>query len=98
MLGPTVKIALLRPCWCNLLFSLSDRQALAQVKTNTTTLSPYKFYLSFENTLCKDYITEKFFYTFASNDGPIPVALGGLKEADYARYCAVTVANNSRFF
>ena len=46
----------------------------------------YKFYLAFENSNCKDYITEKFFYTFASKDGPIPVALGGLEVADYERY------------
>jgi hypothetical protein len=68
---------------CLLLFV--DRQALAQVSTYQTTLRPYKFYLSFENTLCSDYITEKFFYTFADKDGPLPVALGGLEAADYAR-------------
>lgn len=63
----------------------SERQANAQVSTYRDTLKPYKFYLSFENTLCKNYITEKFFYTFASTDGPIPIALGGLSIADYAR-------------
>jgi hypothetical protein len=59
---------------------------MAQVSTYQTVLKPYKFYLSFENTLCMDYITEKFFYVFASNDGPIPVALGGLSTADYQRF------------
>ena len=58
---------------------------MAQVATYRDTLKLYKFYLSFENTLCKSYITEKFLYTFASKDGPIPIALGGLSTADYER-------------
>ncbi|XP_046573117.1 glycoprotein 3-alpha-L-fucosyltransferase A-like [Haliotis rubra] len=43
---------------------------------NTT----YRFYLAFENSLCKDYITEKFFNTFRTS--AIPIVRGG---ADYAR-------------
>ncbi|XP_067670445.1 glycoprotein 3-alpha-L-fucosyltransferase A-like [Haliotis asinina] len=43
---------------------------------NTT----YRFYLSFENSLCKDYITEKLFNTFMTS--AIPIVRGG---ADYAR-------------
>ncbi|XP_046363636.2 glycoprotein 3-alpha-L-fucosyltransferase A-like isoform X1 [Haliotis rufescens] len=38
----------------------------------------YFFYLSFENSLCKDYVTEKFFNTF--NKQIVPVVRGG---ADY---------------
>ncbi len=34
----------------------------------------YKFYLSFENSLCRDYVTEKFF-TRAGNI--LPVVRGG---------------------
>jgi hypothetical protein len=79
----TITIIIIDKNVCLLLFV--DRQALAQVSTYQTTLRPYKFYLSFENTLCSDYITEKFFYTFADNDGPLSVALGGLEAADYAR-------------
>ncbi|XP_071080732.1 alpha-(1,3)-fucosyltransferase C-like [Haliotis cracherodii] len=43
---------------------------------NTT----YKFYLAFENSLCVDYVTEKFFKTFDTT--AIPVVRGG---ADYAK-------------
>lgn len=41
----------------------------------------YKFFLAFENTLCKDYITEKFFRTLKYNI--IPVVFGG---ANYDRF------------
>ena len=41
----------------------------------------YKFYLSFENSVCADYATEKFFNVYAKTESVIPVALGG---ADYA--------------
>ena len=37
----------------------------------------YKFYLSFENSLCQEYITEKFFNAMKS--GMIPIAYGGLR-------------------
>ncbi|XP_046546800.1 glycoprotein 3-alpha-L-fucosyltransferase A-like [Haliotis rubra] len=43
---------------------------------NTT----YRFYLSFENSLCKDYITEKFYNTFMTS--AIPIVRGG---ANYTR-------------
>ena len=42
----------------------------------------YFFYLSFENTLCKDYITEKVFKIFDAVD-LIPVVMGG---ADYSKF------------
>ncbi|XP_035214497.1 alpha-(1,3)-fucosyltransferase C-like [Stegodyphus dumicola] len=41
----------------------------------------YKFFLAFENTLCKDYITEKFFRTLHYNI--IPVVFGG---ANYHKF------------
>ena len=44
--------------------------------------STYYFYLSFENSLCRDYVTEKFFKVF-NNVNVIPVVRGG---ADYEQY------------
>ncbi|CAH8572011.1 unnamed protein product [Heterobilharzia americana] len=43
----------------------------------------YKFYLSFENSLCQDYITEKFFDNALKND-VIPVVMGASLE-EYQR-------------
>ena len=41
--------------------------------------SKYKFYLSFENSVCTDYVTEKFFWIMTRN--MVPVVYGG---ADYS--------------
>ena len=56
-----------------------------QVTTYTSNLTPYKFYFAFENSICQDYITEKFFNIFATNTGPIPIALGGTKQLEYEK-------------
>ena len=45
--------------------------------------SEYRFYLAFENSLCKDYITEKFWKTLESPTYFVPVAMGGLSIDDY---------------
>ena len=39
-------------------------------------LKPYKFYLAFENNLCKDYVTEKF-YVNSLLHGMVPVTING---------------------
>ncbi len=51
-----------------------------RLETYKELLKPYYFYLAFENTRCKYYITEKFYNALASN--VIPVAFGAEK-SDY---------------
>ncbi|KZS14698.1 putative Alpha--fucosyltransferase C [Daphnia magna] len=53
----------------------SDPQCYDMLQSN------YKFYLAFENSLCEDYVTEKFFKIMAHDI--IPVVYGG---ADYTKY------------
>ena len=55
----------------------------ATLTAYTKLASSYKFYLSFENSRCYDYITEKFF--LALKVGMIPVVLGGLSKHDYEK-------------
>ena len=44
----------------------------------------YKFYLSFENSICDDYVTEKYFTRLAYN--AIPVVFGGANYSAFAPY------------
>ncbi|CAG7721288.1 unnamed protein product [Allacma fusca] len=57
----------------------------------------YKFYLSFENSLCEDYVTEKFFN--ALNAGMVPVVYGGanyLHHAPEGSYISVNSFNSTQ--
>lgn len=46
-------------------------------------MSQFLFYLSFENTLCSNYITEKLWKVLLSSDLTIPVVMGGRAMRDY---------------
>ncbi|XP_067943296.1 glycoprotein 3-alpha-L-fucosyltransferase A-like [Watersipora subatra] len=48
-------------------------------------LGEYTFYLSFESTLCTDYISEKFWKVLETNGQTIPVALGGSSIEEYEK-------------
>ncbi|XP_068733653.1 4-galactosyl-N-acetylglucosaminide 3-alpha-L-fucosyltransferase FUT6-like [Montipora capricornis] len=50
-------------------------------KDCTSIIKRYKFYLSFENALCKDYLTEKY-WDHLGEENVIPVVMGG---ANYAK-------------
>ncbi|CAG5131258.1 unnamed protein product [Candidula unifasciata] len=55
----------------------------------------YKFYLAFENSLCTDYVSEKFFKLFDQNTHVIPVVRGG---ADYDKHFPnFTYVNSAHF-
>ena len=43
----------------------------------------YPFYLAFENSLCRDYITEKLWKVLTDDFLTIPVVLGGISTAEY---------------
>ena len=70
--------------------SCGDHQLLSRQSVNETynegyaqLAEEYKFYLSFENSDCQDYVTEKFFNAF--QHGLLPIALGGLDAKDYEK-------------
>ena len=66
------------------LFSfLADHKIRQREKMYKEMLRPYKFYLSFENTNCQDYITETFFAALRTEE-VVPIALGGASINDYA--------------
>ena len=63
-------------------FPVDQYGRCSSMKSNETfeeTLKKYKFYLAFENSHCKDYITEKSFYN-ALALGLIPIVFGPTKE------------------
>lgn len=43
----------------------------------------YRFYLAFENSLCVDYITEKFWSRLSEKSNVLPIAMGGLTVDEY---------------
>ncbi|XP_067945366.1 glycoprotein 3-alpha-L-fucosyltransferase A-like [Watersipora subatra] len=53
------------------------------IKCEAEAHNPYRFYLAFENSLCTEYITEKFWKTLKSEGNYVPVALGGLSVQEY---------------
>lgn len=56
--------------------------------------SKYKFYLSFENSICPEYITEKFF--LAMENSMIPVVYGGANYSEVAPPHSYIPVNNFR--
>lgn len=56
-----------------------EKEGDCMAMLNTT----YAFYIAFENSLCQDYVTEKFYKVFYSNVDVIPVVRG---EVNYTKY------------
>ncbi|XP_067947384.1 alpha-(1,3)-fucosyltransferase C-like [Watersipora subatra] len=65
---------------CSLVLNSVNRSIYNDEEPN---FDKYMFYLSFENSLCQDYITEKFWKVLESDDAMIPIALGGVSIEDY---------------
>ena len=61
---------------------VSEEKFHRREKIFKETLRPYKFYLSFENAKCEEYITEKFFTALGTKES-IPIALGGSSVQNY---------------
>ena len=64
-------------------FAFSDETQVNREQLYIDQLAKYKFYLSFENALCRDYITEKFY--LALNAGTLPIVYGGVSKNDYLK-------------
>ena len=60
-----------------------DETQLNREELYLNQLKSYKFYLSLENALCHDYITEKFY--LAIQAGALPIVYGGGSKADYSK-------------
>ena len=65
------------------LIQFSDETQAKREELYINQLGKYKFYLSFENALCRDYITEKFY--LALHAGTLPIVYGGGSKADYLK-------------
>lgn len=57
----------------------------ANFSCETQTHQEYRFYIGFENSLCKEYISEKVINRLVSKSMVVPIALGGLSVDEYER-------------
>ncbi|XP_067947043.1 alpha-(1,3)-fucosyltransferase 11-like [Watersipora subatra] len=70
-------------------FKNQCREALKDMNGNIyvgtqPNMKNYMFYMAFENNLCKDYISEKFWKILIADSLTIPIALGGLSIEEYS--------------
>ncbi|CAL1527933.1 unnamed protein product, partial [Lymnaea stagnalis] len=65
------------------IYGACGKRCTLQSNDCTENFAQYKFYLSFENSFCTDYITEKLFKTFVDGRHIVPVVRGG---GDYDRH------------
>ncbi|XP_067944456.1 alpha-(1,3)-fucosyltransferase fut-1-like [Watersipora subatra] len=78
-LGQYIEVDIFGGCTHNLPCHRGD------INCETSLHSKYKFFLAFENSLCEDYITEKFWKRLHSDGHFVPVVVGGFSIDDYTR-------------
>ena len=74
------------------LIKFSDETQAKREELYINQLGKYKFYLSFENALCRDYITEKFY--LALHAGTLPIVYGGGSKEDYLKVWIFKLSNS----
>nr|VFJ57197.1 MAG: Fucosyltransferase, N-terminal [Candidatus Kentron sp. DK] len=66
-----------------------DRGVLSKMEI----ISRYKFTLAFENSNCRDYVTEKFFQPLVAGSVPVVMGAPNVEEFSPAEHCYIDVSN-----